>query len=201
MRLTLPPERYEGDAVTIFFDQLIAGVQRLPGIRSVAAASQLPPDGFWYSPIEVEGSPAPSQGTLPRADATIVTENYFDTLGVRVLQGRGLSALDSPDGPPVAVVNETFAARYARGRPAAGQRIREHREGRPRQWLEIVGVVADTRNRGLHRPVEPEVFISTSQARGAWNQLFLVVRTAGDPEQAVPAVSGAGRGHQPQKPR
>jgi putative ABC transport system permease protein len=129
---------------------------------------------------------------------TFASHDYFATIGTRVVQGRGLGAADLAEGPPVAVVNQTFASRFLSGESSIGRRVRQ--SGGETPWFEVVGVVSDTRNRGVHRAVEPEVFISTTQARGAWNQLYLLVRADGQPDALLPAVRQVVRRLDPDQP-
>jgi len=187
MRLTLPREKYRGDGVGTFFDQLIDRVGQVPGVVSAAATSQFPPVGFFRSRLEVVGRERAGV-TLPSANVTVATPGTFATLGVRLRAGRLLSPADRAGTSPVAVVNETFAHRFLSGANPLGQQVRVGEADGPRVALEIVGVVGDTRNAGLRQPVEPEIYLPVSQNRGVWNQLFLLVRTAGDPLQVLPAV-------------
>jgi putative ABC transport system permease protein len=88
----------------------------------------------------------------------------------------------------VAVINETAAKRYFPGASPLGQRVRLG-EGDSLPTIEVVGVTADVRNRGLDAPVAPEIFIPVQQQRAAWNsQLFVLVHTASDPMSILPAV-------------
>jgi putative ABC transport system permease protein len=66
--------------------------------------------------------------------------------------------------------------------------------------MEVIGVVGSTRNRGLDAEPAPEVFGSTRQLVGAWNQLFLLLRTSGDPRAALPAVRAEVKALDPDQP-
>ena len=177
MRLTLPTEKYpSGEAMTAFFEQLAARVQAVPGVTGAAMASQFPPSGFSSNQIEVEGL-ATSGGTIPTANTTIASRDYFRTLEVPVLRGRTFTTADGAGAPARIVVNETFAARYLPGRDPIGARARPLGRGGPGPWFEIIGVVGDARNAGAGMPVRPEVFISMERGRDQWNQLFLLVRS------------------------
>jgi predicted permease len=200
MRMSLPMEKYRGDAIVTFFGSLEQQVSRLPGVRSAGVASQFPPFGFSSRRLEIEGRSGAGEGALPKADVTIASGGFFSALGTSVVRGRGFQPGDTAEAPRVALVNATFAARFLPGESAIGRRIREVRDGQPTGWVEIVGVVADTRNHGLHQPVEPEVFLSDVQARGAWNQLFLLVRTTGDAAGLFPSIRAVVRELDPDLP-
>ena len=71
-----------------------------------------------------------------------IDETYLDTLGVRVVQGRGFTAADAAGAPPVAIVPQGMAARYWPGSDPVGKRLRVGVDGR---WVQIVGVAADSK--------------------------------------------------------
>ena len=90
--------------------------------------------------------------------------------------------------------------RHLGQRPPLGARVAlSGDEGDP-QWAEIVGVAADIRSRGLTAPPAPEIYLPVAQTGGAWNQLFLIVRTAGDPRAMLPAVRAEVRRIDPDQP-
>ena len=109
MRLTLPPEKYKGEAISNFFRQLIERVRTAPGVENAAIASLYPPMSFSQSQVRVDGQQVARQGELPSAIFTIVSPEYFTTLDIPVLEGRPFTDADRADAPGVAVVNETFA--------------------------------------------------------------------------------------------
>ncbi len=188
MRLTLPPEKYDPDGITAFFEQLVDRVEAVPGVEAVATASQFPPNGFFSSQFQIEGRVTATEGALPTTFLTIASPEYFSTLKVPIRRGRGLLPSDRPGSPPVLVVNETFAARYFGDSDPVGQRIKRGGAESTAPWAEIVGVAADTRNRGPLSRVEPEIFASVAHVEGWWNQLFLLVRTGGEPGAMLPEV-------------
>jgi putative ABC transport system permease protein len=178
MRLTLPRERYaSSEAINAFFARLLDRVEAIPGVSSAAMSSQFPPMATFGAQIQIEGAQA-SGVSLPTASTTIVSRRYFETIGVRILGGRGFDQTDRPGAPRVVIVNQAFADEYLHGRPPVGARIRIGPDQPDASWSEIVGVVGDARNRGLASAVRPEVFISMEHGRDTWNQLFLLVRSA-----------------------
>ncbi len=189
MRLTLPPQKYREEAITRFFDGLVTRIGDTPGVRSAAAASQTLPTSSVASQFRLHGRKAGGD-RLPNADVTIATPGLFDVLRVPLRQGRLFTQADRSDSPLVAVVNESFAARYFAGTSAIGQRIAPGTDGVP-QWMEIVGVVADTRGRGVLAAVTPEIYRPMTQDPDRWNQLFLLVRTEGEPRAMLDEVRRA----------
>lgn len=188
MRLTVPPEKYSPEEIQAFFQDLSQRVEGLPGVRAAAAGLQYPGVAFSRRNFSVEGAPPSSDGSSPRALATIVTHGYFDALGIPVVRGRSFNASDGPGGLPVAVVNESAARVLFPGRDPLGQRLRLGEADAQGPWFEVVGVAADVRNRGLDQPPEPEVYAAQEQIGQGTNQLFLLVRTTQDPRALLPAV-------------
>ncbi|MEJ2185864.1 MAG: ABC transporter permease [Gemmatimonadota bacterium] len=198
MRLTLAGERYSHDQVAPFFRELVERTAAIPGVSSAAVASQIPPRLFTRRPFAIEGAEPVEEGRLPTAFTTLVSPGYFSALGMSLLRGRVLTEHDGPDAPLAVVINDVAADRYFPGQDPIGRRLRTGGPNGP--WFQVVGVVRATRNRGLDVPPEPELFASTSQLPGAWNQLFLVLRTQGDPRAVLPAVRQQVRQLDPQQP-
>ncbi len=189
MRLTLPREKYSGEAANAFFDSLIERVQAIPGVRSASAASQFPPLSTFESQFRVEGAEVP-QGTLPNALITVTTPKHFETLSVPIRRGRAFTPDDRLDAPRVALVNQAFASRYLRNEDPLGQRIAVGSPQRPETTVTVVGIVADVRNNGAAQPVRPEIFVPVHQ-QTLWNQLFVLVRAEGTASSILPAVRQA----------
>ena len=198
MRLTLPRERYPDEKAGAFFDALVERIAAVPGIRSVAAASQYPPMGAFGTRFSIEGRPAP-EGPIPTALITVATPSVFEALRVPMRTGRTFSAADRLDTPRVVIVNQTFASRYLPGVDPLGQRLTfgDAKPGAP--WSTIVGVVADYKNNGAMLPVRPEIYMPVRQ-QTAWNQLFLLVRGDGAPNALLPAVRESVRSLDPEQP-
>jgi predicted permease len=186
MRLTLPRERYPGDAAGAFFDRLSEQLAALPGVRAVSAASQFPPMGQFDTQFKLERGQSQT-GTLPTALITVATPSYFETLRVPLRAGRIFSQTDRLDTPPVVMVNQAFATRYLPGADPIGQRLAVGSPDRERPWTAIVGVVADYRNAGMTQPVRPEIYVPVRQ-QIVWNQLFVLVRTDTAPSALLPSV-------------
>jgi predicted permease len=184
MRLTLAPNRYEAARMEPFFQELRDRVVALPGVTSVATASQFPPQAFARQPFEIQGRPLDTAGEANMAFATLASPGYFDVLRVPVLRGRDISDADRAGAPMVAVLNEAAAQRFFGADNPIGQRLRVG----DLAWMEIVGVVGSTRNRGVENEPVPEVFASTLQTSGWNNQMFLLVRTQREPRALLPAV-------------
>lgn len=187
MRLTLPSERYPGPRAGLFFNQIVARLSTLAGVSRAAAASQFPPNAFSRMQVDVDGSAPSNLDMLPSAFGTVASAGYLQTLGMPLLAGRWFSG-DSAGTAAVAIVNETAARRFFGSLDAVGRRLRVRGDA---AWTEVVGVVGDVRNRGLEQPPEPEVFMPLDQHPAATNQLFVLVRTTGEPAQLADSVRAA----------
>jgi putative ABC transport system permease protein len=196
MRLTLPSEKYKPGAIVPFFDRLVDTVQNIPGVRTAAVASQFPPGVTFTTQLRFDrptagagASDGAGAGGALQSDYTIASPGVFETLGVPLRAGRLFTEADTATAPGVAVVNESFARRFYQGAAPIGQRIASADPKAP--WLTIVGIVADTRGRGLMREPRPELFVPVRQMPRFWNQLFLIVRTDGEPRAMLPAIRRA----------
>lgn len=185
MRLTLPIEEYRAEAINDFFSRLIERLGNTPGVRAVSAASQFPPQGFISMPFRLEGREGPGT-SLPMALVTGASAGHFATLGVPLVSGRPFTTADRADAPAVIAVNEAFVSRYLPGGSPLGQRVRIGPADRLSAPKEIVAVVGNTQNRGLREPSAPEIFVPLHQQLN--NQLYVLVRAAGDAASMLPAV-------------
>ncbi len=197
MRLSLARERYPKAAIEPFFATLREQVGAIPGVRAVATASQFPPGVFLRQPFQIEGT-APPADQLPIAFATLASPGFFEAMGIPLERGRTFGPDDRAESPWVAVVNQPFVTRYFAGEDPIGRRIQV---GGPNgRFVEIVGISGATRNRGLDQPPEPEMFLSTVQADGVNNQLYLIVRAAAEPRALVGAVRQVVKGIDAEQP-
>jgi putative ABC transport system permease protein len=184
-RIGLPGARYQGSAkAAAFFRELESRLASEPLIQS-AGGTMLPPltplDGRRGVVIE-NREVGPDDGPT-RAHPRVVTANYIQAAGARIREGRGFLASDSETSTQVAIVNETMAKRYWPGASPIGKRVRFTDQ---EIWREVVGVIGDVKHWGLDAPVNPELYIPTSQYPTF--ALTWVVKTAADPVALVPIV-------------
>ncbi len=184
------PEYKNHDAAGAFFTEAADKVKAVPGV--VAAGTVFCPpmagdclDNFYSIPGRIDAD-APQ---LPISLFNIADAGYFRAAGIRLLQGRGFSSIDTAGSPHVAVVNQTFSKKWWPEGGAVGHSIRYGGRGEPGYSAEIVGVVGDVRQFGLDAPSEPEVFFpDTQQPR---DTMVLLVRTAPNPAALAAATEGA----------
>jgi putative ABC transport system permease protein len=177
-------------AYTAFADALRERLEAQPGVVGVAFAHQGPADPGWTTGVMVEGHPPPTPGQEDEASYRPVSAGYFRTLGVPLLRGREFGRFDGPGAPPVAVVNEAFAARHFPGEDPIGRRIVVARLPR-----EIVGLAADERFEGIEVGPAPAMYLPIDQ--NPQPSVTVAIRTASDPLSAAPALRAALRATDP----
>ena len=181
-RLVLPQERYHtARQVSAFFHPLLDRLKNTPGVVDAAETSTLPPYGGIPTDVDVVGRVHAEKW---EAVFQLSSEGYSGVLKVPFVEGRPFTEAEVYGARRVAVINQTFAQRYLAGENPIGRRIRlanlEHfPDPVADPQFEIIGVIADIMNDGIHRPIRPEVWVpytvTGSAARG------ILVRTTGDP--------------------
>jgi predicted permease len=157
-------------------DDLLARITALPGVRAASLSEFGMLSGNGSSDgLRVSGLSLPVGGD-DEVRLELVTPEYFHTVGMTLLRGRGFTRADHKDASPVAVVNQTLATRFFGGADAIGRRVR--RGGLDRD-IEVIGIVADAKVDGLRGPVAPRLYQTVAQNPGFLQGLE--VRTAGDP--------------------
>jgi putative ABC transport system permease protein len=157
----------------------------LPGVQQAALSSRLPFSiNFNVEQIWVPGFHQPGDRGTPTHNARVSAE-YFETLGVPLLEGRLFSAADTPDSPGVIIVNETMARRYWPQESAIGKRIRLRDDQGP--WLEIVGVVANHKVQTVGEADKPYMHLAYSQQPSPYQ--VMVVRGRGDADALLASVT------------
>jgi putative ABC transport system permease protein len=177
-----------------FFSQLRDGLAELPGARSAAISSSLPGVGSNGGSFEVDGVAYPTDRDVPNSRWYAVSNGFFDTFGIPIARGRGITASDRLETAPVAVVNRAFADRFFPGKDPIGQQIRQGGRTSTLPWMTIVGIVGNTYTGDPEEPRAPVYFAPLSQHHS--NFASLAVRTAGAPmaltaqvRQAVAALN------------
>jgi putative ABC transport system permease protein len=184
------PARYEAQQRAVFYGQVEERVRAVPGVVNAAFTYSLPVEGSnWNSIFLVEGQPVPARADLPSAAFTPVTAAYFDTMGIRLLRGRGFQPGDTESAPRVTVVNESFARRFWPDGDALGKRIKQGWPEDKTPWREIVGVVNDVKTARIDRPAAIQAYLPMAQEPVAF--AALVVRAAGDPAALPASVDAA----------
>ncbi|MDH5806045.1 MAG: ABC transporter permease, partial [Gemmatimonadota bacterium] len=133
----------EADDRLQFFDRLETRLKSIPNAELTALSSNLPGNGMGSFTIAIEGNTYETEQEYPRARSASITDGYFETLGVQILQGRNFQFTDNADAPKVAIVNQKFAKTHFPDTDPVGRRFREGTEETAENWVTIVGVVPD----------------------------------------------------------
>ena len=186
MHITLDGETY-GRKAGEYYRQLIERIQSLPSVTSAAAVSTLPMSdvGVDFSrPFWREGEAEPV-GDGDKVAVRMATPEYFDTMGISLLQGRQFNEQDRRDTVAVIIVNKRMADQVWPNENPIGKRLMLN-YNRGKYAYEVVGVTGGIRYYGLKVEPRPEVFIP--HAQNAYLPMNLVVRTSSDPNRMVEAI-------------
>jgi len=190
MRTRLPLKKYKDYASRFsYYQRVIEGVRALPGVEMAAYAYMLPFESIGNTQgFLIEGF-AFDRNIAHDALYRVATNDYLQTLGVKLIEGRLYSASDGPAAPPAIVINETFARRYWPKESALGHRV--SLDFPKPVWRTIIGVVADVQERGYAIDMKPGVYLPYSQMGipDTWaTPEVLVMRTQGDPQSLTSAA-------------
>ena len=169
-----------------FCRRLLDRVRALPGVESAALAVDVPLGQLGTATyVEVPGyQPATGEGMTLRRN--VMSEDYFPTFGVPILQGRGIETQDIADGRRVMVINETMARRYWPGGDALGRTVRANDQ----DWT-VIGVARDGKYDRLNEPPQPYLYQALLAQGDFVKRLHLHVRTVAEPKAWIPAVAQA----------
>jgi putative ABC transport system permease protein len=167
--ITLPPARYaDGYARTQLYQRLLDTLRGLPGVQSATAMSGLPPERpLNANDTDIEGYTAPPEGPYENVDYyQQVMGDYFETLGIPLLQGRSFQRADAASSGRVAVINETLANTFWKGKNPLGQRLRPG-FGDQVPWYTVIGVAKDVKQGGVDRKTGTEMYFYIDQTANA----------------------------------
>ena len=182
----IPIPAFASDSTTrsrLFFDAVLERARAIPGVRSVSVASVLPFGGAGSMQssfaADIEANPVAPGGSSPMLVRTIVSDDYFRTMGIPLLRGRAFTTADRDSAPAVAIVDELTAKRLWPNADALGQRFRPVWV---KPWVTVVGIVGTVKRDSLNSAGEVSVYLPTGNIAGFWfpTQMTLVVRAAAD---------------------
>ncbi len=182
-----------------FFQEAIQRVRTLPDVRNVSAINHIPLAGdLWGFPYIIEGRPVPRQGEVPAAVYRVVMPGYFQAMQIPLVRGNDFTTADTVNTPGMIVINETLAKLQWPNQDPIGKRMALTDSVADANWLTVVGVVKDAKQDRWATPVDTEVYVSYLQSKPdltdpafITSYLTLVLRTTGDPADAVPEVRNA----------
>ena len=197
MEYRLPISKYQtSDARWNFHRQMRDQVSRAPGVVSAAIVQGLPLSGNWGQiSFDLPGKTTPREGIAPTTLSNAVTPEYFSTLEIPLLKGRGFNSHDGGNAAPVVIISQAFAQKYFSNRDPLGQEIRisdteETTIGNQNsKRATVIGIVGSAKQRALREIFEPQIYFSYAQVTGNFGTL--VVRTAEPPENLVEPIRQA----------
>ena len=193
-----------------FFESTIDRVRDVPGVVSVAAINGLPLMGeIWGKFLTLYDRPLPNgMRDLGFMQYRVVAGDYFRAMGIRILSGRAFTDADTARSPKVAIVNRQLVRRDWPGQDPLGKIIsvnpplallpksvveERRRAGRLPESYEpdkftIVGVADDVLYGGLHNSALPLVYVPYAQGSEGETDMYLAVRSDGNPLALVGAI-------------
>jgi len=160
-----------------FYRRLVERIRTVPGIQSATLARRLPltDGGIAFANVAIDGY-APAKDEDMRLNYETVGPQYFQTMRIPFVYGRDFDERDREGAHGVVIINETMARRYWPGGDALGRRLKLTKD-----WLEVVGIAKDVKNRSLSETPQPFLYLPLLQDYRS--NMILVARTAIEPEQ------------------
>jgi putative ABC transport system permease protein len=172
-QLYLPSPPYEdAEKLTNLTEQLLQKLRAVPGVENAAVAANPPLLTGWQTSFLPEGTPEPPPGQGASTEVTVVTADYFATIGTPLLRGRTFSPNDTRDAPPVLMIDQTMAERWFPNEDPIGKRVRINNN----VWRTVVGIVPRLKVYGFNDAVPlPQSYLP--QAQQPQNALTILLRT------------------------
>jgi putative ABC transport system permease protein len=164
MRLTPSRDKYTNNELARGFGQTVLERARaLPGVTSAALSLTFPMNDGQpaIQGFQIDGRPVGPNDPLPQAEFRVVSQEYFNTIGVPLVRGRAFSQDDRPDGIQVVLINQSLARRLWPDADPIGARLSANRG---QSWVTVVGVIGDVRQHGLDRDAPDEIYRPFSQS-------------------------------------
>lgn len=193
-KVSLPRVKYGKDPLCLaFFQQLLAKLSTVPGVRSVTMESFPPLAGLGAATaVHLLGQPPLALSDLPVTNVQVVGSNYFSTMNIPLRAGRLFNAQELSEEKHVTIINQAFADKYLHGVNPLGQKAAIYMKSLSETELqpsEIIGVVGDVHQMGLDTVPEPTVYWPHPEL--VMSGMTILVRTANDPRLIAPAARAA----------
>ena len=190
-----PPDRLRT------FQSLLGTLRSLPGVQGATAMSGLPPERpLNANDTDIDGYTAPPEGPYENVDYYQgVMSDYFETMGIQVVQGRSFERTDAASTGRVAVVNETLVNTFWKDRNPIGQRLRPCC-GDQIPWFTVVGVAKDVKQGGIDQKAGTEFYQLIDQTGGGPETINVVLRTTLSPSALAQTIERTVRDVNPTVP-
>ena len=178
-----------------FFEDVLARVRTIPGVRAAATIQDLPLRG---NAMTFELDVDADIDSAAKAAYRVVSDGYFDAMRIPVLRGRGFTSGDRASAPHVFVINNALARRAFAGRDPIGQRVRVGDDG---AWGTIVGIAGDVKQMGLDENEVPAIYEPAAQKTFDWLRwTTFVLRTDGPSDASAMPLRKAVMAVDPNQP-
>ncbi len=177
------PTRFRDDAERrVFLTEVVDRLNAAPGVLRAGVASHIPFGGGIYSAaLSIEGREQASEDDWPIADAMLtVSPDFLKILGIPRRRGRFFTEADREDAPGVAIISESLASKYWRGRDPIGARISFPG---PPKWMTIVGVVGDIKLDQVAGTTQSALYLPVAQ--GSTGPMFMAISTSADSDKVA----------------
>lgn len=192
-RISPQANRYDSERIPRLYERTAAALSALPGVRSVGFTRQtLLSGGTSTTGVHIQGKPGQHE-----IHVMSVSPDFFKTLEIPVLTGRGFTEHDAATPQAVVIVNQTAAKTFFGGENPVGRRLGSTAEGAAAGEHEIVGVVKDTKYNSLREPAPPTLYRVRAPNSSS---VSVVARTVGDPSALIETVRNAMRQVDPELP-
>jgi putative ABC transport system permease protein len=187
--ITLPQASSESLARKQTYQRLLDTLRGIPGVQGASAMTGLPPDRpLNANDTDIDGYTAPPEGPYENVDYYQgVMANYFETMGIPIVQGRSFESADAASSGRVAIVNETLVNTFWRGKNPIGQRLRPCC-GDQNPWFTVVGVAKDVKQGGIDQKTGTEFYQYIEQFPGAPETVNVVLRTTLSPNTLAQTI-------------
>jgi predicted permease len=176
----LQPEQggYKDERLVQFYEQLFARLDKLPGVRAATFGKvELIGADNYVNGILLPGEEAMTTGSHS-TNRQMARENYFATMEIPLLRGRGFTPKDDQSAPPVGIVNQAFAQRFFPNAEVLGQHVTFRRSKRE---VEIIGVVGDTKYMSQREEIKPLLYTPWKQEGEVIGEMYFALRTTTEP--------------------
>ena len=186
--LSLPNATYKTQAdIARLYGRLMTGLSSLPGVESAGAGSDLPWTGYDENMggFTIEGKQPPPHQEF-HARFHMATPDYFRALGTTLVKrGRFFTGGDNDGAPKVLIINQAMATRYWPNEDVVGKRLTFEDTPKEKDWMTIVGVVGDVKDKPDSPGAEPAFWWPQLQEPFPNSEMSLVVRASSDPRQLI----------------
>ena len=169
-----------------YFEQIRARVAAMPQVVAAGISTNAtPPGSGWPQPVEIMGS---TTSEKPEVRVSFVSPEYFPVLKIPLAQGRLWDHTETMRGGALAVINQTMARRLWPNGDAIGHQVRipslkdlpPYQRAVPASdgWMQIIGIVADSRDDGLRKEVKPALYVPFTTQMWMFTQILVRTRVA-----------------------